>query len=94
MTVPDRLSMLAVLALAVGPGVFGQRAQPEKSADLMIPMRDGVKLHTEIWRDKGQKEKLPCSAGPQRITVTAHHCTSTILCFCSSWFSSKTNTRL
>src|ERR671936_852494 len=25
----------------------------------MIPMRDGTKLHTEIWRDKAQKAKLP-----------------------------------
>ncbi len=27
--------------------------------DVMIPMRDGVRLHAEIWRPKGQAGKLP-----------------------------------
>lgn len=31
----------------------------EKTADVMIAMRDGVKLHTEIWRDPEAREPLP-----------------------------------
>src|SRR5262245_23102200 len=27
--------------------------------DVMIPMRDGVKLHAEVWRPKGVTTKLP-----------------------------------
>jgi len=34
-------------------------AQPAKTLDAMIPMRDGVKLHTEVWRDSSRKGKLP-----------------------------------
>ncbi|HXP27748.1 MAG TPA: CocE/NonD family hydrolase, partial [Steroidobacteraceae bacterium] len=28
-------------------------------SDVMIPMRDGVKLHAEIWRPRGDTSKLP-----------------------------------
>ena len=34
-------------------------AQPVKTLDVMIPMRDGLKLHTEIWRDPDHKSRLP-----------------------------------
>src|SRR6202142_1411074 len=27
--------------------------------DVMIPMRDGVKLHAEVWRPRGDISKLP-----------------------------------
>ncbi|MGV3480542.1 MAG: CocE/NonD family hydrolase [Sphingobium sp.] len=49
------------------PAAFAQ-AQPAPaeapvsgyvSEDVMIPMRDGVKLHAQVWRPKGVTEKLP-----------------------------------
>src|SRR6266849_5513879 len=56
-----------VLAIAwvVSPGVWGQvAARPELPAlfekkEVMIAMRDGVKLHTEIYAPKNAKEALP-----------------------------------
>jgi putative CocE/NonD family hydrolase len=42
-----------------------ERLPPEAQAgnyvgsDVMIPMRDGVKLHAEIWRPRGDTSKLP-----------------------------------
>ncbi|HET7105757.1 MAG TPA: CocE/NonD family hydrolase [Candidatus Acidoferrum sp.] len=49
----------------VSPGVWGQgAAKPELPAlfekkEVMIAMRDGVKLHTEIYTPKNAKEALP-----------------------------------
>ena len=55
---------MAILVLP--PPQQGQEApsQPNygsifKKADAMIPMRDGVKLHTEIYVPKDVKETLP-----------------------------------
>src|ERR1700744_389832 len=28
-------------------------------SDVMLPMRDGIKLHAEVWRPKGDSSKLP-----------------------------------
>ncbi|HXJ11876.1 MAG TPA: CocE/NonD family hydrolase [Candidatus Limnocylindrales bacterium] len=58
---------LRVLAFVwvVSPGVWGQgAAKPELPAlfekkEVMIAMRDGVKLHTEIYTQKKAKESLP-----------------------------------
>ncbi len=58
---------LRVLAFVwvVSPGVWGQgAAKPELPAlfekkEVMIAMRDGVKLHTEIYTPKKAKESLP-----------------------------------
>jgi putative CocE/NonD family hydrolase len=58
---------LRVLAFVwiVSPGVWGQgAARPELPAlfekkEVMIAMRDGVKLHTEIYAPKNAKEALP-----------------------------------
>src|SRR5580700_10082674 len=42
-----------------------ERLPPEAQAgnyvgsDVMIPMRDGIKLHAEIWRPRGDTSKLP-----------------------------------
>ncbi len=59
--------MPRVLALVgiIAPGVLGQgTVRPELSAlfekkEVMIAMRDGVKLHTEIYAPKNAKEALP-----------------------------------
>ena len=41
--------LLVVVALALTPGkVFS--AAVEEVEDLMVPLRDGVKLHTRIWK--------------------------------------------
>jgi putative CocE/NonD family hydrolase len=42
--------------------VFAQQSKPEDKynrQEVMIPVRDGVKLHTVIFTPKGQKDKLP-----------------------------------
>jgi uncharacterized protein len=60
-------NIIGVLALAwiITPGVWGQGAvRPDLSAlfekkEVMITMRDGVKLHTEIYAPKNAKEALP-----------------------------------
>ena len=52
-------SLATLLGLAILVPLALQ-AEPEKTLDVMIPMRDGLKLHTEIWRDPAQSAaKLP-----------------------------------
>ena len=56
-----------MLAMVDGEKVSAQGQEAEKDAfgaifvktDAMIPMRDGVKLHTEIYAPKNAAEKLP-----------------------------------
>jgi putative CocE/NonD family hydrolase len=63
-TFGNALRLLAFVWI-VSPGVWGQgAARPELPAlfekkEVMIAMRDGVKLHTEIYRPKNAKEVLP-----------------------------------
>lgn len=70
-----RLTRLFAISLALGvaapilstPVAFakedaGKPVLPDSgyvSQDVMIPMRDGVKLHAQVWRPKGSTEKLP-----------------------------------
>jgi putative CocE/NonD family hydrolase len=59
------VSRVLALVWIVTPGVWGQgMARPELPAlfekkEVMIGMRDGVKLHTEIYMPKNAKESLP-----------------------------------
>src|SRR2546430_5380274 len=51
------LSLVALLS--------AQAPQPDPAerftvSDVMIPMRDGVKLHTKIFTPKEQRDSLPC----------------------------------
>src|SRR5215831_6558717 len=53
-----------LLALSVLPAIAAAQnstAEPEKfvKSDLMVPMRDGVRLHTLVFTPKDSKEKLP-----------------------------------
>lgn len=57
-----------VMALTIGARAVAapqERLPPDAQAgnyvgsDVMIPMRDGVKLHAEIWRPRGDTSKLP-----------------------------------
>jgi len=63
-TLWNALRFLALVWI-VSPGVWGQgAARPELPAlfekkEVMISMRDGVKLHTEIYTPKNAKEALP-----------------------------------
>jgi hypothetical protein len=58
-------ALVAVALLAVGVGAQGQQAARPDLAKLfekreaMIRMRDGVKLHTEIYTPRGTQERLP-----------------------------------
>ena len=49
-----RLLLFSVTALAAA-------AEDYVKDDYMIPMRDGIKLHTEVWRPAGMEpaERLP-----------------------------------
>src|SRR5438128_2702983 len=54
----------ACAALAVAFVSLAAQQQPDPAegftvADLMIPMRDGIKLHTKIFTPKDQREPLP-----------------------------------
>src|SRR5579871_2938841 len=62
--------LLAVIsigaALTSRAGVSPQEQLPPNAeigeyvgSDVMIPMRDGIKLHAEVWRPKGDSSKLP-----------------------------------
>ena len=61
------LATFAIWAVAPGGRVSAQGQEAEKEpfgaifvkTDAMIPMRDGVKLHTEIYAPKNAAEKLP-----------------------------------
>ncbi len=52
------LSTSAALAQA-SPAPVEAPVSGYVSEDVMIPMRDGVKLHAQVWRPKGVTEKLP-----------------------------------
>ena len=52
--------LAAVLLLVVGAGAQEQKARPDlakmfEKSEVMIAMRDGVKLHTEIYTPKDAK---------------------------------------
>src|ERR1700685_1361274 len=57
--------MMTVAVCARAAPSEQERLPPEAQAgdyvgsDVMIPMRDGVKLHAEIWRPRGDTSKLP-----------------------------------
>ncbi len=58
------LFIIAALVAVEYPHVRGSDDQPDMSAlfdkrDVMIPMRDGIKLHTEIYTPKTQDGPLP-----------------------------------
>jgi putative CocE/NonD family hydrolase len=67
---PDPVSRL-VAAILVSAAFASYAASPQEQlppnaqigdyvgSDVMIPMRDGVKLHAEVWRPKGDSSKLP-----------------------------------
>lgn len=49
-----------LLAAALGAGFAqGYGSAEFELSDVMIPVRDGVRLHTEIWKPKGAAEPLP-----------------------------------
>src|SRR5689334_7697892 len=55
---------LALIALALGGAVaaieqVGVSEDPYVGSDVMIPMRDGVKLHAKIFTPRAQSEPLP-----------------------------------
>ena len=67
-------TLLAASSLALSTATIGQQPSPTQSAaaasadakagdyfgeDVMMPMRDGVRLHAEVWRPKGVTKKLP-----------------------------------
>jgi predicted acyl esterase len=81
----NRLAIAVALGLSVpilsAPTALAQAeaAKPELpdsgyvAQDVMIPMRDGVKLHAQVWRPKGSTEKLPImmTRSPYGFTVRA-----------------------
>jgi len=57
-----RLIFLQIIPLFFVSSVFAQQTKPDDKynrQEVMIPMRDGVKLFTVIYTPKDQKEKLP-----------------------------------
>ena len=68
MTRTQPVLIALVMALAICAPAVGSEQEhlpPDAQADnyvgsdVMIPMRDGVKLHAEIWRPRGDTSKLP-----------------------------------
>ena len=54
------LAAAALLTLFPQPGSTGAKGLgPQKKRDVMIPMRDGVRLHTEIYSPRDSSEPLP-----------------------------------
>ncbi|MDB4925671.1 CocE/NonD family hydrolase [Mucilaginibacter sp.] len=56
-----KISIIATLTLATA-NLFAQRVSPDDKynrKEVMIPMRDGIKLHTVVFTPKKQSEKLP-----------------------------------
>ena len=63
-TIAITLLIITALATFRSPRIRGFEDEPDMSAlfdkrDVMIPMRDGVKLHTEIYTPKHQEGPLP-----------------------------------
>jgi putative CocE/NonD family hydrolase len=60
---PTFASLLSAALIIFGATTsFGQKTQPDDQynrQDVMIPMRDGIKLHTAIFTPKNQSEALP-----------------------------------
>src|SRR5258706_4159891 len=60
-----RCTLLVVLTSTLSPLAFAQQEERPDLAkmfdkrEVMIPVRDGVKLHTEIYTPKDAKEPLP-----------------------------------
>ena len=60
-----------VAAILVSNALAGHAATPQEQlpanaqigdyvgSDVMIPMRDGIKLHAEVWRPRGDSSNLP-----------------------------------
>ncbi len=66
--IKEPMLIALMMALAIGARAAGseqERLPPDAQvgnyvgSDVMIPMRDGVKLHAEIWRPRGDTSKLP-----------------------------------
>ncbi|MDB5032616.1 CocE/NonD family hydrolase [Mucilaginibacter sp.] len=56
-----KISIIATLTLATA-NLFAQHVSPDDKynrKEVMIPMRDGIKLHTIVFTPKNQSEKLP-----------------------------------
>src|SRR5579863_571261 len=61
-----RVLLLCSISVCLGAVYYSQTEPPEPDFthildknDVMIPMRDGVRLHTEIYVPKGSTEALP-----------------------------------
>ncbi|OFW08094.1 MAG: X-Pro dipeptidyl-peptidase [Acidobacteria bacterium RIFCSPLOWO2_02_FULL_67_36] len=74
-------SVLALACLAVAPGGSRQTAAPLTASEVMIPMRDGVRLHTQVYVPKPAGAPLPfillrtpygigSSPNPERIAAS------------------------
>ena len=95
------LAVFAICAVGRGGKVSAQGQEAEKEpfsaifvkTDAMIPMRDGVKLHTEIYAPKNAAEKLPLFItrtpyGLQMMTPVIRACSaSTARCSRTATFS-------
>jgi uncharacterized protein len=60
------ITLMSALVASHAGGVSPQEQLPPDArvgdyvgSDVMIPMRDGVKLHAEVWRPRGETSKLP-----------------------------------
>jgi uncharacterized protein len=52
-------SIILIALLAAGPAASAQEDGRFSTSEAMIPMRDGIKLHTRIFRPKDQQQDLP-----------------------------------
>jgi uncharacterized protein len=52
-------SIILIAFLAAGPAASAQEDGRFSTSEAMIPMRDGIKLHTRIFRPKDQHQDLP-----------------------------------
>jgi putative CocE/NonD family hydrolase len=60
-TIFTKITFIAIL-LSSAASLFAQATKPDDKynrQEVMIPMRDGIKLHTVIFTPKNQSEKLP-----------------------------------
>jgi predicted acyl esterase len=83
------LRICAVLALiwVVCPASQGQQVELPRlfeKREVMIPMRDGIKLHTEIYIPRNTNQSLPIflerTPFPRRTKVTARSCIAIRTC--------------
>lgn len=88
-----RLCTLVLAFLAWQVAAIAQEKQPPKLDELfekqeaMIPMRDGVKLHTEIYRPKGRTEALPVflERTPYGIAAPDHGFSNSLYRYSDMW---------